>query len=68
MEGGLAGIVEAEEEDGVFCQLSDYGCAGSGGGGINLLCWLRTDIGLLLGGTSSPPSERKDGQTNGRGE
>lgn len=39
-----------------------------GGRDIDLLCWLRTDIDLWLGDTSSPPSAGSDGETNGRGE
>jgi hypothetical protein len=60
VEGGLAGIVEAEEEDRVFCQLSGHGWA-SGGRGIDLLCLLRTGIGLWLGDTSSTPEGRRGG-------
>ena len=57
VERSFAGVVEAEEEDGVFFFLVSRGGVGlwrwkgGRGGETDLLCWLRRDRGFWLGGT-----------------
>lgn len=60
-ESGFSGVVEAEEEDGVFCFFGGAGClagvevgreGGKGRGGeANLLCLSRGGRLILLGDT-----------------
>jgi len=52
-EGGLAGVVEAEEEDGVFCTAINWELMGRRDWKrwVYLLCWLRRCRWLWRGGT-----------------
>lgn len=60
MKGSFAGIIEAEEENGIFCQLSDHIVEVGKLKEADLLYLLHIDIGLWLGDTSSTPLGRRE--------